>query len=185
MTPTEVLSELQTHDLFNQSQKEVQGQSMNEEKKNISLKAKATQEENDDENQDIDSDEEMTLIVKGLKRIMKKKKFGKMGQSSKKNPFEGKDCFNCGVLDISQLIVQTIKKTNMARRNTIRVYPRGRNITRRRKMAKLTLLSGIPMQAPMKMMMTSLQEVLPGLLSRKLLHSSPSHIVSWQKVNQR
>jgi hypothetical protein len=27
---------------------------------------------------------------------MKKKKFGKMGQSSKKNPFEGKDCFNCG-----------------------------------------------------------------------------------------
>jgi hypothetical protein len=38
----------------------------------------------------------MTLIVKGLKRIMKKKKFGKMGQSSKQNPFEGKDCFNCG-----------------------------------------------------------------------------------------
>jgi hypothetical protein len=38
----------------------------------------------------------MALIVKGLKRIMKKKKFGKMGQSSKKNPFEGKDCFNCG-----------------------------------------------------------------------------------------
>jgi hypothetical protein len=27
---------------------------------------------------------------------MKKKKFGKMGQSSKKNPFEGIDCFNCG-----------------------------------------------------------------------------------------
>jgi hypothetical protein len=69
---------------------------MNEEKKNIALKAKATQEENDDENQGIDSDEEMALIVKTLKRIMKKKKFGKMGQSSRKNPFEGKDCFNCG-----------------------------------------------------------------------------------------
>jgi hypothetical protein len=92
----EVLGEVQTHDLFKQSQKEVQGQSMSEEKKNIALKAKATQEENDDENQEIDSDEEMTLIVKGLKRIMKKKKFGKMGQSSNKNPFEGKDCFNCG-----------------------------------------------------------------------------------------
>jgi hypothetical protein len=38
----------------------------------------------------------MDLIVKGLKRIMKKKKFGKMGQSSKNNLFEGKDCFNCG-----------------------------------------------------------------------------------------
>jgi hypothetical protein len=51
---------------------------------------------NDDENQEIDSDEEMALIVRGLKRIMSKKKFGKKGQSSKKNPFEGKDCFNCG-----------------------------------------------------------------------------------------
>jgi hypothetical protein len=95
MTPTEVLGEVQTHDLFKQSQKEVQGQSISEEKKNITLKAKATQEENDDENQEIDS-EEMTLIARGLKRIMKKKKFGKMGQSSKKNPFECKDCFNCG-----------------------------------------------------------------------------------------
>jgi hypothetical protein len=96
MTPTKVLNEVQTHDLFKQSQKEVQGQPMNEEKKNIALKDKATQEENDDENQDIDSYEEMTHIVKGLKRIMKKRKFGKMRQSSKKNPFEGKDCFNCG-----------------------------------------------------------------------------------------
>jgi hypothetical protein len=56
MTSTEVLGEVQTHDLLKQSQKEVQGQSMNEEKKNIALKAKTTQEENDDENQDIDSD---------------------------------------------------------------------------------------------------------------------------------
>jgi hypothetical protein len=96
MTHTEVPGEVQTHDLFKQSQKEVQGQSMSEEKKIIALKAKATQEEHDDENQETDSDEEMALIVKGLKRIMNKKKFGKMGQSSKKNPFEGKDCFNCG-----------------------------------------------------------------------------------------
>jgi hypothetical protein len=44
MTPTEVLGEVQTHDLFKQSQKEVQGQSISEEKKNIALKAKATQE---------------------------------------------------------------------------------------------------------------------------------------------
>jgi hypothetical protein len=69
---------------------------------------------------------------------MKKKKFGKMGQSSKKNPFEGKDCSLVVKLDIFQLIVQTRKKTNMARRKTIRVYLRGINITRRRKMAKHT-----------------------------------------------
>jgi hypothetical protein len=48
--------------LFKQSQKEVQGQSISEEKKNIALEAKATQEENDDENQEIDSNEEMTLL---------------------------------------------------------------------------------------------------------------------------
>jgi hypothetical protein len=69
MTPTEVLGEVQTHDLFKQSQKEVQGKSMCEEKINIAIKAKATQEENDDENQEIDSDEEMALIVRGLKEL--------------------------------------------------------------------------------------------------------------------
>jgi hypothetical protein len=62
MTPTEVLGEVQTHDLFKQSQKEVKGQSMSVEKKNIAIKAKATQEENDGENQEIDSDEEMLLL---------------------------------------------------------------------------------------------------------------------------
>jgi hypothetical protein len=40
----EVLGEVRTHDLFKKSQKEVQGQSTSEEKKNIVLKAKATQE---------------------------------------------------------------------------------------------------------------------------------------------
>jgi hypothetical protein len=65
-------------------------------------------------------------------------------------------------LYISQLIVQRRKKTNMERRKTRRVRLRGRNITRRRKMAKPTLLSGIPMQALMKEMMTSLQGVLLG-----------------------
>jgi hypothetical protein len=64
--------------------------------------------------------------------------------------------------DITQLIVQTRMKTNMAKRKTRRVYLRGRNITRRRKMAKPTFLCGIPMQASTKMMMTWLQGVLPG-----------------------
>jgi hypothetical protein len=71
----------------------------------------------------------------------------------------------------------------MARRRTRKMCKRGRNITIRRRMAKPILLSGIPMQALIKMVMTSLQRVLLGLLSRKLLHSSPSHIVIWQKVN--
>jgi hypothetical protein len=69
MTPTKVLAEVQTHDLFKQSQKEVQGQSTSEEKKNIALKAKVTQEENNDENQEVDSVEEMALIIRGLKKL--------------------------------------------------------------------------------------------------------------------
>jgi hypothetical protein len=80
MTPMEVLGEVLTHDLFKQSQNEVQGQSTSEKNKNIALMAKVTQEEEESENQEIDSDEEMALIVKGLKRIMNKKKFGKKGQ---------------------------------------------------------------------------------------------------------
>jgi hypothetical protein len=162
MTLTEVLGEVRTHDLFKQSQKEVQGQSTSEEKKNIALKAKATQEENDDENQEIDSDEEMTLIVRGLKRIMNKKKFGKKGQSSNKNPFEGKDCFNCGEIGHISINCPNKKEEKYGKKKDKKSVLRGKNITIRRRMAKPTLLNGITMQASMKMMMTSLQGVLPG-----------------------
>jgi hypothetical protein len=162
MTPTEVLREVQTHDLFKQSQKEVQGQSMSEENKNIALKAKATQEENDDENQEIDSDEEMALIVKGLNRIMKKKKFGKTGQSSKKNPFEGKDCFNCGEIGHISINCPNKKEDKYGKKKDKRNVPKRKKYYKKEKMAKPTLLSGIPMLAPMKMVMTSLQGVLLG-----------------------
>jgi hypothetical protein len=78
MAPMEVLGEVLTHDLFKRSQNEIQAQSTSKEKKNIALKAKVTREEEDGENQEIDSDEEMSLNVKGLKRITNKK-FGKKG----------------------------------------------------------------------------------------------------------
>ena len=48
-------------------------------KKSIALKTNATKEDSDDENNEDGSDEEMPLIVRGLKRFMKKKKFGKKG----------------------------------------------------------------------------------------------------------
>jgi flagellar basal body L-ring protein FlgH len=79
-------------------------------RKNIALKAKVTQGEEDGENQEIDSDEEMALIVRELKRIMNKKKFGKKGQSSKKNRFEGKIASIVVRLDIYQLIAQTRRR---------------------------------------------------------------------------
>jgi hypothetical protein len=60
-----------------------------------------------------------------------------MGQSSKKNLLRAKISSIVVKLDISQLISQTRKKTNMARRKMRRVYLRGRNITRRRKWPSL------------------------------------------------
>ena len=38
----------------------------------------------------------MALFVRRLQRVMSNKKYGKKGQSSKKNPFEERKCFECG-----------------------------------------------------------------------------------------
>jgi hypothetical protein len=38
----------------------------------------------------------MALFVKRFNRMMNKKNFGKKGQSSRKNPFVDKICFQCG-----------------------------------------------------------------------------------------
>jgi hypothetical protein len=86
---------------------------------------------------------------------MKKKKCGKTGQSSKKNPFEGKDCFNCGEIGHISINCPNKKEDKYGKKKDKKSVLK-RNITRRRRMAKSTLLSGIPMQALMKMMMTSL-----------------------------
>jgi hypothetical protein len=93
----------------------------------------------------------MALIVRGHKRIMKKKKFGKTGQSSKKNTFEGKDCFSCGEIGHISINCPNKKEDKYGKKKERRVCLRGRNITRRRRMAKPTLLNEILMQAPMKM----------------------------------
>jgi hypothetical protein len=67
-------------------------------KENIALKANATQEENDDENQEIDS--RRKYCSQSSRRILLKEKIVSIVVK----------------LGISQLIVQTRKKTNMARR---------------------------------------------------------------------
>ena len=51
-------------------------------------------------------------------------------------------------------------------------------------MVKPTLLNGIPMQAPMKMMMTSLPRELPGLPSRRLHHSSPHQVLQDDELEE-
>jgi hypothetical protein len=82
-----------TLDLFKKSQ--VEAQANEPDKKSIALKAKTSKEESDDED-DEESDEEMALFVRRFRRMMSKRKFNKKGQSSKKNPFEDRKCYECG-----------------------------------------------------------------------------------------
>jgi hypothetical protein len=93
MTPTQILGEVITLDLFKKSQ--VEAQANEPDKKSIALKAKASKEESDDED-DEESDEEMALFVRRFRRMMSKRKFNKKGQSSKKNPFEDRKYYECG-----------------------------------------------------------------------------------------
>ena len=50
----------------------------------------------------------MALFVKRFNRMMSKKNFGKRGQSSRKNPFVDKTCFNCG--EVGHIIVNCPNK---------------------------------------------------------------------------
>jgi hypothetical protein len=70
----------------------------------------------------------MALIVKGLRKIMKKKKFGKMGQSSKKNPFEGKDCFNCGETGHISINCPNKKEDKYGKKKDKKSVPKRKNV---------------------------------------------------------
>ena len=62
-------------------------------KKSVALKAQNIKNEEEDDCNEEESDEEMTLFVKRFNRFMNKKSFGKRGQSLKKNHFVDKKIF--------------------------------------------------------------------------------------------
>ena len=97
-TPTQVLGEVLTHDIFKKSQDEVHGVTSDEKKKSVALKAQSSNEERKNDGNDDESDEKFAIFVRRFKRFMNKKSYGKKGQSSKKNPFEDRKCFECGEL---------------------------------------------------------------------------------------
>ena len=97
-TPTQVLGEVLTHDIFKKSQDEVHGVTSDDKKKSIAFKAQGSSEDRENNEDDDESDEEFALFVRKFKRFMSKKNYGKKEQSSKKNPFEDKKCFECGEL---------------------------------------------------------------------------------------
>ena len=52
----------------------------------------------------------MALFVNRFNRMMSKKDFGKRGQSSRKNPFVDKTCFQCG--ELGHIIINWPNKKN-------------------------------------------------------------------------
>ena len=97
-TLTQILGEVLTHDIFKKSQDEVHGVTSDDKKKSIAFKAQGSSEDRENDEDDDESNEEFALFVRKFKRFMSKKNYGKKEQSSKKNPFEDKKCFECGEL---------------------------------------------------------------------------------------
>ena len=74
----------------------------------MAFKAQDSKNEEESGCQEEESDEEMALFVKRFNKRMSKKNFGKRGQSSRKNPFVDKTCFQCG--EVGHIIVNCPNK---------------------------------------------------------------------------
>jgi hypothetical protein len=100
ITPSKVLGEVLTHDIFKQSQEELHGNLHDEKKKIVAFKAKSSNDNDHDGDNETGTDDDVALMVKKFKKFMKKK--GYQGGSSKndksysKNHFAKKKCFECG-----------------------------------------------------------------------------------------
>ena len=97
-TPTQILGEILTHDMFKKSQDEAHGGEIDMKNKSVAFKAQDSKSEEESGCQEEESDE------------VSKKNFGKKGQSSRKNPFVDKTCFNCG--EVGHIIVNCPNKKN-------------------------------------------------------------------------
>jgi hypothetical protein len=110
ITHSEVLGEILTHDIFKQSQEELNGNLHDDKKKIVTFKAKVS---NDDESE-TSTDDDVALMVKRFKKFMKKKGyqggFSKGGKSYSKNPFSKKKYFECSEWVISPQIARKIMK---------------------------------------------------------------------------
>ena len=107
-TPTQVLGEVLTHDIFKKSQDEVHGVTSDEKKKSVALKAQSSNEERKNDGNDDESDEKFAIFVRRFKRFMNKKRYGKKEQSSKKNSFGDRKCFECG--ELGRIVINCLNK---------------------------------------------------------------------------
>jgi hypothetical protein len=97
ISPSEILGEILTHDIFKQSEEELHDNLHEDKKKIVAFKAKTSKDDDHDGDSETSTDDDIALMVK---KFMKKK--GYQGGSSKdnksysKNPFVKKKCFECG-----------------------------------------------------------------------------------------
>jgi hypothetical protein len=91
ITPSEVLGEILTYDIFKQSQEELHDNLHEDKKKIVAFKTKSSNDDDHDDDSEISTDDDVALMVKKFKRFMKKKGYqggsSKSGKSYSKNPF--------------------------------------------------------------------------------------------------
>jgi hypothetical protein len=100
-SPTKVLGEILTQDIFKKSQADAISLAKKVKNESIALKAKASKaiekEDSDDEENESESDGDMALFVKKFNKFMKKKRGQpRRGQTSRRNAFNERKCFECG-----------------------------------------------------------------------------------------
>jgi hypothetical protein len=100
-SPTKVLGEILTQDIFKKSQTEAMSLAKKVKGESIALKAKVSKEiekeESEDEGNGSESGEELALFVKKFNKFMRKKKGQpRRRQTSRRNAFNDRKWFECG-----------------------------------------------------------------------------------------
>jgi hypothetical protein len=99
-SPTKVLGEILIQDIFKKSKAKAMSLAKKVKGESIALKAKVSKaiekEESEDEGNGSDSYEELALFVKKFNKFMRKKKGQtRRGQTSRRNAFNNRKCFEC------------------------------------------------------------------------------------------
>jgi hypothetical protein len=184
ITPSEVLGEVLTHDIFKQSQEELHGNLHEDKKKIVAFKAKTSNDDDHDGDSETSTNDDVALMVK---KFMKNKGYqggsSKSGKSFSKNPFAKKKCFECGKIGHISTNCKNKDEDNSSKKK----FDGKKKLFKKynkKKMARLAMLSEIRMQVQililvMMIMLNLPRRVLSVLPSRKLHLYSTHLIVLW------
>jgi hypothetical protein len=184
ITPSEVLGEVLTHDIFKQSQEELHGNLHEDKKKIVAFKDKTSNDDDHDGDSETSTNDDVALMVK---KFMKNKGYqggsSKSGKSFSKNPFAKKKCFECGKIGHISTNCKNKDEDNSSKKK----FDGKKKLFKKynkKKMARLAMLSEIRMQVQililvMMIMLNLPRRVLSVLPSRKLHLYSTHLIVLW------